>query len=88
MIKEAKIRLFADRLEASGNGESFVFPLAEIRAITVCGKNKLNLYFGDKLYQITGDKRFNALKYVNLTFRYKNIIKEEKGEGYDKFLGL
>ena len=88
LIEEAKIRLFADRLEASGNGESFVFPLAEIRAITVCGKNKLNLYFGDKLYQITGDKRFNALKYVNLTFRYKNIIKEEKGEGYDKFLGL
>lgn len=88
LIKEAKIRLFADRIEISGNGESFVFPLAEIRAITVCGKNKLNLYFGDKLYQITGDKRFNALKYVNLTFRYKNIKKEEKGEEYDKFLGL
>ena len=88
LIEEANIRLFADRIEISGNGESFVFPLAEIRAITVCGKNKLNLYFGDKLYQITGDKRFNALKYVNLTFRYKNIIKEEKGEEYDKFLGL
>ena len=88
LYKDVKIHLYRDRIEVLGGEEDFVFPFDEIRAITVCGKNKLNLYFGDKVYQITGGKRFNALKYVNLTFRYRNIKKSEKGEQYDEFLGL
>ena len=51
----------------------------------VLGRNKLNLYHGDKLYQVKGDKRFNALKYVHIYHRYKNI---RKGEEHVKFLGL
>ena len=45
----------------------------------------LNIYFGETLYQFKGSKRFNALKYVNLFYRYKNI-KEGNADG--KFLGL
>ena len=33
---------------------------------------------------ITGDKRFNALKYVNIYYRWKNIKENANG----KFLGL
>ncbi len=88
LYENVKIHLYGDRIAVLGGEEDYVFPLGEIRAITVCGKNKLNLYFGDKVYQITGGERFNALKYVNLTFRYRNIKKAEKGEDYEQFLGL
>jgi len=40
---------------------------------------------GDKIYQIKGGKRFNALKYVHIYHRYKNIV---KGDQDGKFLGL
>ena len=88
LYKNVKIHLYGDRIAVLGGEEDLVFPFAQIRAITVCGKNKLNLYFGDKVYQITGGERFNALKYVNITFRYRNIKKSEKGEDYEQFLGL
>ena len=85
---DVEISLFGDRIDVSSEDANFVFPFDEIRAITVCGKNKLNIYFGNKVYQITGGERFNALKYVNLVFRYRNIKKVERGEDYDEFLGL
>lgn len=88
LYDNVNICLYGDRIAVVGGSEDYVFPFEDIRAITVCGKNKLNLYFGDKVYQITGGERFNALKYVNLTFRYRNIKKAEKGEDYEQFLGL
>lgn len=86
--KNIEILLFADKIKVKDENFSMEFPFDEIKTITVCGKNKLNIYFGDKLYQITGGERFNALKYMNFTFRYRNIKKAEKGEGYEQFLGL
>ena len=83
LCDNVKVHLYSDRIEVNGADEEYIFPFEEIRAITVCGKNKLNLYFGDKVYQRTGGERFNALKYVNLTFRYRNIKKSEKGEDYE-----
>ena len=57
----------------------------EISSVAVLGRNKLNIYFGDKVYQTKGDKRFNALKYVNLYHRYKNV---KEGNPNGEFLGL
>ena len=88
LLAEAEIFLFGDRFEVRGGEECLAFFFEDIRAITVCGKNKLNFYVDDKVYQFNGDERFNALKYVNLAFRYKNIKKKERGEDYDEFLGL
>ena len=62
-----------------------LFAFGEIDAVTVLGRNKLNVYHGGKIYQFKGDKRFNALKYVHIFHRYKNL---QKGEGNGKFLGL
>ena len=61
------------------------FPLGECSAVTVLGKNKLNIYHGGKIYQLKGDKRFCALEFVNIYHRFKNI---SKGDENDKFLGL
>lgn len=88
LLDDAEIFLFGDRFEVRGGEECLTFFFEDVRAITVCGKNKLNFYVDDKVYQFNGDERFNALKYVNLAFRYKNIKKKERGEDYDEFLGL
>ena len=49
------------------------------------GRNKLNIYHGEKLYQLKSGKRFNALKYVNIYYRHKNV---SRGDNDGKFLGL
>ena len=82
---EVRISLYGNRIEAAWGGETCVFLFDEVSAVTVLGKNKLNIYHGGKIYQVKGDKRFNALKYVHFYNRCKNILKgEENGE----FLGL
>ena len=73
--------IYGDRLVLGDE----TLPFADISTITVLGKNKMNIYHGKKLYQIKGDKRFNALKYMMLFYRSKNI---EKGDQNDEFLGI
>ena len=85
IAKNAKIALMCDRMTVSFGNETLDLPFSSASSITVLGKNKLNVYFGDKVYQLKGDERFCALKYVNLYYRYKNLI---KGDENDTFLGL
>ena len=77
----SKVALYGDRVQI----DDIVIPFAEAGAITVLGKNKLNIYFNDKVYQLKGNKSFNALKYVNMYHHYNNI---SKGENHEHFLGL
>ena len=77
-----KLCLYGDRITV---GDDMVFDFDQTYVVTVLGKNKINIYYGDKVYQFKGNKRFNALKYVNLFYRYKNI-REDGGNG--KFLGI
>ncbi len=86
LVNGCNIRLYGDRMviERGSEGE-LVFPFEEVTAMAVLGRNKLNVYHNKRVYQIKGGKRFNALKYVNLCYRYKNIL---KGDINGKFLGL
>jgi len=85
LLKEgAQLCLYGDKVTVSAE-ELMVFPFDSVSAVTVLGRNKLNIYYGDKVYQFKGGKRFNALKYVNIFFKYKNIAKGDKN---GKFLGL
>ena len=80
------IQLFGDRVVLDGGSEQEMsFPFAQTSAITVLGRNKMNIYFGDKIYQFKGDRSFNALKYVHIYHRFKNI---DRGNADGKFLGL
>jgi len=84
--KTVSISLFGDRITINdGCDDEMVFPFNEVTTVAVLGRNKANIYYGQKVYQLKGDKRFNALKYVNLFFRYQNIT---KGDPNGKFLGL
>ncbi len=82
VVNNGTLMLYPDKMVIE-NGP--VFPFDEVWAVTILGKNKLNIYFDGKVYQIKGEKRFNALKYVNFYNRFKNI---KKGEECGEFLGL
>ena len=86
LCKDAELRLYGDRLEI-GDGELPLYTLSfdATDMITVLGKNKLNIYCGDTLYQIKGGKPFNALKYMNIFFRWRN---SREGAEESCFLGL
>jgi len=82
LLKEdAEVCLYGDRITVDDR----VFPFETVGAVVVLGKNKVNLYVGNELLQLKGDKRFNALKYVNFFHKYKN---RKTGDANGKFLGL
>jgi len=84
--KEAHIALYGDRVVIDeGTGRELILPFEEVTAMAVLGRNKANIYHADRVWQLKGDKRFNALKYVQLYYRYKNI---SRGDEHAKFLGL
>lgn len=82
----ARICLYGNRVVIDENSErELQLPFSEIAAVSVLGRNKLNIYHGSNVYQFKGSKRFNALKYVHFYYRHKNIV---RGEMNGKFLGL
>ena len=84
--KQADLALYGDRIVIDeGREDELRFPFGETTAVSVLGRNKLNIYHGSSVYQFKGSKSFNALKYVNFYYRYKNII---RGDENGKFLGL
>lgn len=85
IFDKASVMLYGNRIEIKSEAKELVFGFNEISAVTVLGRNKLNIYHNDRIYQIKSSKRFNALKYVHFYNRYKNIT---KGDEDGKFLGL
>ena len=86
IVKDASLKLFGNRIEVSGGDFAACWNFDEVGTVTVLGKNKINVYIGDKVYQIKSGERFNALKYVNIFYHYTSIV---KGENNGKqFLGL
>ncbi len=87
--KQVNVVLYGDRIELEGlapvEGLPAVLPFEELTAVTVLGRNKLNLYWQDRVYQLKSGKRFNALRYVNIFYRAKNI---SEGNEHGEFLGL
>lgn len=79
--KEAAVCLYGDRITVDDRE----FPFDTVGAVVVLGKNKVNIYDGNEILQLKGDKRFNALKYVNFFYNYKNW---KAGKTNGQFLGL
>ena len=85
--KNVMLVAFNDRFELLKSDGNTVLSFEDVFAVSVLGRNKLNIYFenGKKAYQIKGNKRFNALKYINFYYHCKNI---REGNTNGKFLGL
>ena len=86
LTEKGKIELYGNRIVMTIGEERRTLDMDSISVAAVLGKNKLNLYHGDSVYQVKGGKRFNALKYVNICYRYKNLHNSEVENG--EFLGL
>jgi 1-acyl-sn-glycerol-3-phosphate acyltransferase len=86
LYRSAGIALYADRITVNEGGDDpVVIPFDSVSAVTVLGRNKLNVYTEKTVYQIRGGKRFNAVKYINFYYLHNN----RKKDGNDgEFLGL
>jgi hypothetical protein len=85
LAEDALFSLYGDRITVESANETRNFPFDEVSAVTVLGRNKLNIYHDGNIYQMKGDKRLNALKYVHIYHRCLNI---RKGDPHEQFLGL
>lgn len=82
--KHAEIKLYNNKITLKGCNESLEFNFDEVSSISVLGRKKMNVYYKDDVYQFKGNERFNALKYMNFYYRYKNVKEQKDG----KFLGI
>ncbi len=83
--KSIRLSLYGNRVVLDEGLETeTVLPFEDVYAVVVLGRNKLNIYHNDRIYQFKGSPRFNALKYVNIYHRYKNLVREDGSN----FLGL
>lgn len=85
LAKDIKIRAYGDRYELDFGDRVERVPYDEITSAGVLGRNKFNYYFDKRVYQIKADKRFCALKYVNI---YHHAFNMRKGNNENEFLGL
>lgn len=86
--KKATFTLYRDRYEITANGKTTVLPFDNVSAVSILGKNKLNVYFGEKgltLWQLKGCKQFNPVKYMHFYYHDLNV---KQGETNHEFLGL
>ncbi len=81
----ASIALYGDRIVIDeGKPDELLLSFSD-SPVTLLGKNRLDIYHGDLVYQIKGDFHFNALKYLNFYNRWKNI---HQGTPEATFLGM
>lgn len=83
--KDAQVRLYGDRIEVFCANGAQVFRFDETSAVTVLGRNKVNIYFDKRVFQLKGPKPMNGIKYVHMYHRHLNL---KKGESDVKFLGI
>ena len=74
IYEDCDITLFNDRMEFTTSSDKLTIMLEDIVSSGVFGKNKANFYTKDKTYQIKSDEHFNALKYVEMVYKYKQEI--------------
>jgi len=86
--EHAKLSLYGDRIVIDeGTENELVLDFERVTAAAVLGRNKANIYHDGHVYQLKSDAHFNALKYVNFYYRYKNCT-TTTGEHHGEFLGL
>lgn len=86
LMKNVKIEIYPNRWKLIDTScTEYVFFFDDIVSAGVFGRNKISFFTKDDAYQMKSDVHFNAIKYIQLLYKYKI----EKGENIDdKFLGL
>ncbi len=76
IVKDGLIKLYSNRIEFKNNKNKLTLFFEDITSSGIFGKNKINFYTKEKTYQIKSDVHFNAIKYGDMIYRYKQIKKE------------
>lgn len=74
IFKDCQIKLYKNRIEFIDTKETMIINFEDIVSSGVFGKNKVNFFTKDKTYQVKSDEHFNALKYVEMVYKYKQEI--------------
>ena len=83
--EKASIALYGDRIVIDeGKANELLLSFTD-SPVTLLGKNRLNIYHDNMVYQIKGDFHFNALKYLNFYNRWKNVT---SGNPEATYLGM
>lgn len=85
LVKQATLSLYGSRIVVRAKEEKTFFHFDEVSAVTVLGRNKANIYIGKDIYQLKGNKRFNALKYMHIYHCYTG---SKEGQNERLFLGI
>ncbi|MFA6843723.1 MAG: lysophospholipid acyltransferase family protein [Bacilli bacterium] len=90
LFKQMHFELYNNRYVIKHADEKIELNFDDIIVTSVLGKNKMQIYCNnDKVYQVSGGNSFNALKYVNIYFRYKNLKEgNTNNDNSSNFLGL
>lgn len=84
LLKNGEIKLYNNRVELLSNNVKIVLSFEDILAMAVHVKNRLLINTKDNYYQIIGNKRRSAIKYMFIYYSIKN-----KKEGIKNgFLGI
>jgi len=83
--KSARVLLYGNKIVIIEKEGERTFLFDETSAVTILGRNKINIYFDKRIYQLKGPKPMNGVKYVNIFNRYLN---QKRGEENVEFLGL
>ncbi|MCQ2598269.1 MAG: 1-acyl-sn-glycerol-3-phosphate acyltransferase [Treponema sp.] len=95
-----KVRLYRKKILLEENcsfdlyGDRFIingieYKFDDMKSVSILGRNKLNLYYKDEVFQIKADERFNGIKYLHFYYHYKNTVSEKDMKGEEnEFLGL
>ena len=78
IFENANISLFGDRYVISSSTGELTIKFSDVTAVTALGKNKLNIYVGDMIYQLKGDCHFNPLIFMNVYYVFVNANKKEE----------
>lgn len=83
--KSVDVEGYVDKIVLKYDDKIDQIDFVDVQGVAVLGRNKLNVKYMNKTIQFKGDKRFNAIKYMNLYYKSKNVV----GEGENGiFLGL
>jgi hypothetical protein len=83
MVK-GKLSMTEDIIGLKSKKREAAYYLEDIMAMTCVGRHKLNFYIGQRIYQLKGDEKFNALKYMQMYYHIRHV----KNGGKDDFFGI
>ncbi|MBO5286234.1 MAG: 1-acyl-sn-glycerol-3-phosphate acyltransferase [Clostridia bacterium] len=84
LSENAEISLYGNKILVKTETDTYEFLFDDTSVVTVLGRNKLNVYYKENVYQFKGDKSFNPIKYMHFYYHYQNVKKGVK----DEFFGI